>query len=284
MALANVGFPVSPRLRGGLPTEEGPAIADHRSCHEDREPPFGGLPPALLKALVVDGDAEYQQFLRRLLEPRGFEVHEAGSGSEGMRLALASRPWLILTEVNVPGMDGFELCRRVRSHRLLRHTPLVFLSAWDGCDERLHGLKLGAHDYLSKRLPGRELLIRLHLVLRRYLDAGTPLPRGTGMEGRIELIGSTELLQMCHLGRFSGMCTVRTGMLSIQVRFRDGEIVGADSEKAHGAPAVYELLSWRRGRFDLVPGDPGDGYPLGENFDCLLLEGCRRLDEEGRQH
>jgi DNA-binding response OmpR family regulator len=247
-----------------------------------RDSTFAGLPPGLLKALLVDADAAYAQRLRALLEPRGFEVHEARTGSDAMRVAVACRPWLILTEVNLPGLDGFELCRRVRGHRLLRQTPLVFLSDWDGCDERLHGLKLGAHDYLSKQLPDRELLIRFQLVLRRYVDEGTYLPRDTGVEGRLELIRPTELLQMCHLGRFSGTCTVRTGMRLIQVFFRHGEIVGADAGRTRGALAVCDLLAWTNGRFDLAPGDPG-GTPLAASFDGLLLEACRHLDERRRQ-
>jgi len=247
----------------------------------DMDVPFGALPKALLRALVVDPDAEYRRFLHGLLEPHGFEVHQASNGEEGFIAALARRPWLILTDVNMPGMDGFELCRRVRRHNLIRHTPLVFLSAWDDYGARYHGLKLGAHEYLSKGLPPREVLIRLQLVLKRYSDVG-PTLRGAHVEGRIEVIGAAGMLQVCHLGRFSGVCTTRSGMLRIQLRFRDGEIVGANSNTARGAEAVYELLSWDRGHFDLLPSDPGEKRPPLGALDYLVLEGCRRLDERRR--
>jgi DNA-binding response OmpR family regulator len=243
--------------------------------------PFAALPKPLLKALVVDGDREYRQFLHALLEPHGFEVHGATNGQEGLAATRSLRPGLILSEVNLPGMDGFEFCRRLRAHALTRDTPLVFLSAWDDHAERYHGLRLGAHDYASKQTAPRELLIRLQLVLRRSTEAGWTVPRAP-MEGELGVIGAIGMLQMCHLARFSGVCTVRTGRLHVRLRFSDGEIVGAESSSARGKEAVYELVSWSRGHFGLLPGDPGEGAPLG-SFDHLVLEGCRRLDEERRE-
>jgi hypothetical protein len=130
-------------------------------------------------------------------------------------------------------------------------------------------------------MPTRELIIRLQLVLKRYADLRAR--RGASMEGEIELIGAPGLLQMCHFGRLSGLCTVRAGVVRIQLRFRDGQVLGAESGRARGADAVYELLSWSRGQFVFQPGDPGEGRPLSESFEFLLLEGCRRLDEERRQ-
>jgi DNA-binding response OmpR family regulator len=240
---------------------------------------FEALPAPLRIALLVDAEDSFRDFLHSLLVAQGFTVYEAGDGEEGLRLALEIRPWLILTDVNMPGMDGFEFCRRVRNHSLLRQTPLVFLSEWDDYRERYHGLKLGADDYISKRTLPREVLIRLQIILRRYTDVGTRTRKGAGMQGGLELVGAPGMLQMCHLGRFSGTCTARSGARRIEIRFRDGEIVSARSDVASGAEAIYEFLSWTSGPFEFLPGDPGPGRPFPEGFEHLLLEGCRRLDE-----
>lgn len=295
LRLAVVGFVAKPwsedmlaeEVRRSLPRrdagrEVGPGVIEPDSAKASG-PGFEALPKPLLKALAVDGDTAYRQFIHDLLVPHGFDVHEAADGEEGLAMALKVRPWLILTDVNMPGMDGFEFCRRVRRQSLLRHIPLVFLSGWDDYWERYHGLKLGAADYLSKQTPARELLIRIQLTLKRYADIGTRTNRGTGMEGGLELIGAPGMLQMCHLGRFSGVCTVRSGIQRVQVTLREGEIVSAESNRARDAEAVYELLSWTRGHFEFLPGDPGDQPSIGENFDYLLLEGCRRLDEQRRE-
>jgi len=257
-------------------TEAWPTLPDEAPVPA---PALEALPKALRTALLVDADTDERAALKDLLGTHGFTTFEASDGDEALKVALARRPWLIITEVNMTGMDGFEFCRRVRSHALLRHTPLVFLSGWDDYRERYHGLKLGADEYLSKQTPARELLIRLQLVLKKYADLGTRTRKGPGMEGEIDLIGAPGMLQMCHLGRFSGVCTVRSGAGRAEIRLRDGEIVSASAGQATGAEAVFEFLAWGRGHFEFVPGDPGDGEPLSESFDYLLLEGCRRLDE-----
>jgi len=242
---------------------------------------FEALPAPLRIALIVDAEDSFRDFLHSLLVSQGFTVYEAADGEEGLRVALEIRPWLILTDVNMPGMDGFEFCRRVRNHSLLRQTPLVFVSEWDDYRERYHALKLGADDYISKRTPPREMLIRLQILLRRYTDVGTRTRKGAGMQGGLELIGPPGVLQMCHLGRFTGACSARSGTRRIEIRFREGEIVWARSDVGLGAEAIYEFMSWTKGHFEFLPGDPGPGAPLSQGFEYLLLEGCRRLDEAG---
>ncbi len=256
--------------------EDGPTSGEGLSA-----PAIEALPKGLRTALVVDGDPEARLFLRGLLAPFEFSVYEAADGEEGLSVALAKRPWLIFTEVNMPGIDGFELCRRVRNHAMTRHTPLIFFSGWDDYRERHLGMKLGADDYLSKGSSAREMLIRIQLILKRYSDVGTRTRKGSGLEGGIELIGAPGMLQMCHLGRFSGVCTVRSGNQRCTIRLRDGEIVSAESGRDRGADAVYRFLAWTEGHFEFVPGEvEGDALP--QAFDYLLLEGCRRLDEVRR--
>src|SRR5207244_1515835 len=76
---------------------------------------FEALPEVVRDVLVVDDNKAFRKFLSGLLERQGFTVHEAADGEDGLRLALERRPWLILTDVRMPAMDGFEFCRRVRS-------------------------------------------------------------------------------------------------------------------------------------------------------------------------
>lgn len=257
-------------------------VAQPSSTDDIGRTAFDAVPEVLRTALLVDPEADYRKGVRDLLEARGFTVHEAASGQEGLRLALEKRPWLILSEITVPGLDGFELCRRLRSHSLLHHTPFVFLSGRDDYRDRYHGIRLGADDFLAKATGARELLIRIQLLLKRYSEMGARNRRGAGMEGAIEIVGAPGMLQMCHLGRLTGVCNVRTAARVVQIRFRDGDIVGAESETSTGVDAVYDVLEWSRGHFEFIPGDPGPGEPLGATFDQLLLEGCRRLDESRR--
>jgi DNA-binding response OmpR family regulator len=246
-----------------------------------RLPTFDSFPEAFRNVLVVDDNSFFRRFLRDLLAGQGFTVHEAADGDEGLRVALDRRPWLILTDVRMPGTDGFEFCRNVRTHSLIRQTPLLFLSGWDEYKQRYHGLKLGADDFLSKETSVRELLIRIQLVMKRY--AGLDEPKGAGIEGEIEMLGVPGALQICHLSRLSGVLTAQDGARVATVRFRDGEVVGAECDGLEGEYGVFAFLAWERGVFRFRSGDPGPGEVVGGKFDALLLDGCRRLDEANRE-
>lgn len=242
-------------------------------------PTFEDIPEVLRRVLIVDDNEVFRTFLRGLLAGSGFVVHEASNAAAGLALALEKRPWLILTDIRMPGDDGFELCRKVRSHTLIRQTPLLILSGWDDYKARYQGLELGADDFVSKDTPVRELLIRIQVTLKRYMTLGRRA--GPGMQGQLEVIGAPGVLQVCHLTRLTGKLMAEAGARSMTVRFRDGEIVGARGEGREGADAVYAFLAWVEGRFHFAPSDQ-EGERIGPSFAELVLEGCRRLDEARR--
>jgi len=244
-------------------------------------PDLRSLPPHLRTVLIVDDSDEFRAFLARLLTDQGLDVHQATDGEEALRLAFIERPWLIVTDTKMPRMDGFELCRRVRSHSLIGHTPVVFLSGWDDYKHRYQALEIGADEYISKASPVRELLMRLHLILSRYAALGSRGSAGR-MRGGIDAVGAVGLLQMCHLTRLTGLLSVRSGSRLIELRFREGEIVSADSDRASGREVVFEVLGWTRGYFDFLPCEVEPAPPL-DGFSHLILEGCRLLDERRRE-
>ena len=268
--------------------EEGTPVDTAAEWGNDaRYRPFETVPKPLRTALLVDPDIAYRRFVRGILAEYEFVVYEASSAVEALQLATARRPWLILSEANLPDQSGFDLCARIRSHGLLRRTPLAFLSDWDEPDKRYTGLQLGADDYLVKPITVRELVIRLELILKRYKDLRPGAQPGTGFRGSVELVGASGLLQVCHLNRLTGSLLVRHGPQQVRVLFRHGEIVGASGTqlvRANGNDPqpdeiIYALLGWPRGQFQFVPAQKVDGEPIGEGFDQILLEGCRRLDE-----
>jgi DNA-binding response OmpR family regulator len=261
-------------------------IASHDPGHlpgdDERLPPLESLPEVFRSVLLADDNAFFRAFLRDVLGKRGFMVYEAGDGEEALALALEKKPWIIITDVAMPRVDGVEFCRRVRSHSLIRHTPLIFLSGWDDYKDRYRGLEAGGDEFLSKETSVRELLIRVQILLKRYSDLGARSWRGPGMEGRIEVVGAPGLLQMCHLSRLSGVVSIGSGEREAEIRFRQGEPVGAKVGDLEGEAAIYEILGWTEGHFSFAPGEPGTGEPLGDGLNQLLLEGCRRLDEAAR--
>jgi DNA-binding response OmpR family regulator len=241
-------------------------------------PSFRELPELFRSALLVDDDDAFRETLASLLRQQGLDVIEAADGETALRHAFERRPWLIVTDTRMPGLDGFELCRRVRSHALIGQIPIVFLSGWDDYRSRYHAYELGATEYIAKGSPLRELLMRIHLLLRRYADLGPHADRGP-LSGTLDLLGATGLLQLCHLSTLTGTLIVRSGISHVELRFRNGELIGAESAANSGIAALNELLGWTRGVFEFNPAsvDP-TLLPLG-SFTHLLLEGCRLLDE-----
>lgn len=116
------------------------------------------------RVLVVDDDVNVRDVVRRYLEHAGYRVALAGTGEQALRLAEESDPDLVVLDLMLPGMDGFEVCRRLRQRG---QVPVVMLTARGEEDDRIAGLQLGADDYVAKPFSPRELVLRVTSVLRR---------------------------------------------------------------------------------------------------------------------
>ena len=114
--------------------------------------------------LIVDDDAELRGMLGEYLGNEQIDVDTAGDGATALRLLERQRPDLVLLDVTMPGMNGFDVLRRLREKWPV---PVLMLTARDDVVDRVLGLELGADDYLTKPFNGRELLARIHAVLRR---------------------------------------------------------------------------------------------------------------------
>jgi DNA-binding response OmpR family regulator len=120
-----------------------------------------------LRILIADDDDDLRQLLRLMLSREGFEVIEAANGAEALARAYDSRPALVLLDVMMPDIDGFEVCRRLRSDERTHRLPIVFVSAMDNITQRNEMLKLGADDCLRKPISPRELIVRVRGVMER---------------------------------------------------------------------------------------------------------------------
>ncbi len=120
------------------------------------------------RILVVEDDPDIALSLRLKLErDGGFEVQTAQDGAAGLRLAVDRPPDLVLLDVNLPGMDGFEVCRHLRKDPATAATPVIMLTARIDEKDRVAGLDLGADDYITKPFSPKEALARIRAVLRR---------------------------------------------------------------------------------------------------------------------
>lgn len=119
----------------------------------------------LERILVIEDELAMRTVLADCLERRGYRVIVAANGGEGLRRATEERPDLVLLDLMMPVLDGFEVCRGIR--RLDRETPILVLTARGRVEDRVRGLDLGADDYLVKPFDRDELLARVRALLRR---------------------------------------------------------------------------------------------------------------------
>ena len=119
----------------------------------------------LAKVLVVDDEPNIVELLTVSLKFQNFEVFSANSGHEALRVAREVNPDAYILDVMMPGMDGFELLGKLRQEGL--DGPVLYLTAKDGVDQRIHGLTIGADDYVTKPFSLEEVITRLRVIMRR---------------------------------------------------------------------------------------------------------------------
>lgn len=117
------------------------------------------------KILVIEDDLDIARLLRIHLEDLGHEVHHAATGNEGLEMALGDNFALVVLDIMLPGMDGFDVCKRIRSEN--QHLPILVLSARDDEVDKIVGLELGADAYMTKPFSVREFSARVKALFRR---------------------------------------------------------------------------------------------------------------------
>jgi DNA-binding response OmpR family regulator len=126
--------------------------------------------------LIVDDDRELRELIGFVLRSAGYPILEAGDGREALRQHDERKPDLVILDVNLPGIDGFEVCRRIRAES---DTPVMMLTVRGEEADQVKGLDLGADDYLAKPFSPRTLLARVRALLRRR-GSERPAPLGAG--------------------------------------------------------------------------------------------------------
>jgi DNA-binding response OmpR family regulator len=117
------------------------------------------------KILVVDDEEEYRVLLCRVLQEAGYEVFSAGNGAEGLKLFAARGPDLIMLDVMLPDMLGFDFCRKIRGGRQAPQTPILFCSVRSAVSSLAQGIRDGSTDYVIKPFVPEDLLKRVRAAL-----------------------------------------------------------------------------------------------------------------------
>ena len=143
------------------------------------------------KVLVVEDDINIAELLRLYLPKDGFEVSHAADGGKAVEMAREIQPDLVLLDIMLPVMDGWQVCRELRKTMKM---PIIMLTAKGETEDKVSGLEMGADDYIVKPFEVKELLARVHAVLRRTGDDGKPKSKKLTFDKLVINLDSYELI------------------------------------------------------------------------------------------
>ncbi|MEQ8280377.1 MAG: response regulator transcription factor [Deltaproteobacteria bacterium] len=168
----------------------------------------------MAKILIVDDDPHIREVVQYALESAGHVVVAREDGNKGLEAALAEEPELVVLDIMMPGLDGIEVCRRLRTSSAV---PVLFLSAKDEEIDKIIGLEVGGDDYITKPFSKRELVARVKAMLRRVEMSASP-PASSEAKTHGKLVLDAERFEVSWNGRPVVLTVTEFGLLEALIR------------------------------------------------------------------
>jgi uncharacterized protein (TIGR02266 family) len=245
-------------------------------------------PSRRMSVLIVDDDAACRTLAAAPFRTRGDYVRTANDGFDALALCLKEAPDVIVSDVHMPRMDGWQLLRMVRARPTLAATPFLFLTTLGGETDRLRGYQLGVDDYIGKPFRGKELQARVDRIMTRALRSSlgghAPVERKS-LRGDVAQVGLPSVLAFLELEKKTGELLV-VGERTAHLYLREGRLVRLDVDgltaDAVMIDVVYNVLSWQSGQFEFAVREVPYEDALQVSITGLLLEHARFSDEGDR--
>jgi DNA-binding response OmpR family regulator len=251
------------------------------------------------RILVVDDDPDNRAMIGHFLTNWGFVVDDAKNGKVALEKIKASPPSLVLLDLEMPEMDGFETCERLKTDPDTEWIPVIIFTGLEKMPHRIRGFHHGADDYVVKTVEPDELRTRIDLVLKRTkryaalasapapAEASEPQAPAGGDDG-----GEEEVALSLSLGRVpfpeamrlvlargkNGVAHFVNGDRAGEVHVHEGAIIHASLGVEKGSEAFYELALWKNGKLDFQDTDAPKEKTILSSTRSLLVEANRRAD------
>ena len=233
--------------------------------------------------LVVDDQASFRDGIAHALGQAGLSVETAEDGVKGMGAALRRPPDLLITDVEMPNLNGWQLVRMLRARPALAHVPIIMLTSLSSEEERMRGFAAGVDDYITKPVSDDELRLRVGRMLGRTRRSAGPQATSSMLRGDLAHVSLNSLLSFLEMERRSGALQVVSPTEAATLYLREGAVVRVDlpPERAHleGPSRVFHVLDWSQGRFELLDIDIDEEDTIRAPTSFLLLEHARVRDE-----
>jgi CheY-like chemotaxis protein len=201
--------------------------------------------------LIVDDEPNIVTIMAYELKKQGYTVLAASDGQQALDLAKSQPPDLIIADVMMPVMDGYELCRRIKESPSLRAIPFIFLTAKAGVENQIYGYAIGAQKYLTKPTKREQLLKVVNIRLKAAADARALFAKkAKKFDGDLAVISVFSLLDMYYIGGWTGAIEMRhPGGRTGRIEFRNADITACSLDGKEDTGTFTQLLTWNEGSF-----------------------------------
>ncbi len=250
--------------------------------------------------LMVDDELDNRVMMRYFLESWGYEVDLAENGQEALDKVDATRPALILLDLEMPVLNGFETCERLKENPDTEDIPIIMFTGLEATSDKVRGINGGADDYVVKTVDPEEIQARIEMILRRTKryeqKAKKEQPANTNtntntntngngshkaavLSGSLEEKNFPEAFQLAMAYGQSGTMIVQDGDKLGRVYLVEGHAVHAEYDGRTGEAAFYALSVWKHGQFSYQVEEASSEKTIEAKSQALLMEATRRLDE-----
>ncbi len=262
----------------------GAPIADEVARFLAKEAPEVELPPSPAgmssRVLVVDDDVWHRERAAALMREAGHDVVTADNGVKALGIAMQIQPDIILSDVQMPVMDGWQLVRMLRARPTLAQIPVVFVTSLDSDEQRLQGYRLGVDDYIAKPFNDDELALRVQRVLDRARAYPRNVTSSKALRGSLAHVSLASLLAFLEVEQRTGLLLLVRPDEIATLFLREGNVVRVDLpdelNEIEGVERLYHVLSWTDGRFELAEAEIEEPDTIGVATSAALLEHARR--------
>lgn len=232
------------------------------------------------KVIVVDDDPKIGRLLKFRLAKAGYDAHYFGGGKEALDNIPRIKPHLIISDIEMPTMTGYEFCERVRRSASTAYIPFIFLSGRTDATDQLEGFRLGADDYVCKPVKIEFLLERMEKVLERAARAKS-FQSQADFSGNLSQMTLNDVIQIVEANQKTGELefTTSEGKTLGRILFRRGNLLKAQFGVLEGAEAFYGLMDEEEGFFEFFARDVEDPEQITISNMAALLQGSRLIDE-----
>ena len=225
----------------------------------------------LKKVLIVDDDTGLLGLLSESLSVDNdkYTVLTAESGTEALEILLREEIFLVVSDIKMPGITGLHLLTKIRAE--YPQVKVILMTGFSSEEIRSQVKDNGCLHFLEKPF-STDYLIDL---VREQIGI-----KDKGFEGTLKNVQLTDLIQMCCMSYLSMAISVKKGSEKGQIYFKDGDIIHAECEDSAGEDAFYKILTWENGSFETIDVVTAQKATIEKNYQYLLLEGLRRIDEK----